>query len=122
MKRIAFTTLVLSSVLGLGTIAASAHPRLQASIPARDAKLVASPQEIRLNFSEGLVPAFSGLELKSGNKIVPTGKAALVPGDDKKMVVPVKARLVPGAYSVTWHAVSVDTHRVAGSYSFKVVK
>jgi methionine-rich copper-binding protein CopC len=29
--------------------------------------------------------------------------------------------LKPGRYRVTWHAVSVDTHRTEGKYNFLVV-
>ena len=29
-------------------------------------------------------------------------------------------QLAPGDYNVEWHAVSADTHRVTGSYSFSV--
>ncbi|MDU1671067.1 MAG: copper resistance protein CopC [Bradyrhizobium sp.] len=36
------------------------------------------------------------------------------------LVVPVKQELSPGEYKVEWHAVSDDTHRVKGSYSFSV--
>jgi copper resistance protein C len=28
--------------------------------------------------------------------------------------------LRPGRYSVTWHALSVDTHKTQGSFSFQV--
>ncbi|MGU7670331.1 copper resistance protein CopC [Escherichia coli] len=31
-----------------------------------------------------------------------------------------KQDLAPGDYKVDWHAVSDDTHRVKGSYSFSV--
>ena len=30
--------------------------------------------------------------------------------------------LRPGRYSVTWHALSVDTHKTQGSFSFQVGK
>jgi methionine-rich copper-binding protein CopC len=30
--------------------------------------------------------------------------------------------LAPGSYSVTWHALSVDTHKTQGSFSFRVGK
>ena len=109
------------TVLGAGT--ACAHPRLLESVPARDAKLSSPPKEIRMSFSEGLIANFTGLELKdSKGKTVPTGKAALASGDFKKFVVPIAARLAPGSYTVAWHAVSVDTHRVSGSYGFRVGK
>jgi methionine-rich copper-binding protein CopC len=53
---------------------------------------------------------------------IPTGTTALVAGDNRKIVVPIGTRLMPGTYNVAWHAVSVDTHRVSGSYSFKVMR
>jgi methionine-rich copper-binding protein CopC len=117
------TSLLVIAALGLNIAAAQAHPKLQASAPARDAKLSAAPKEIRLAFSEGLIASFTGLELKNGGgKVMPTGKAMLVPGDNRKLVVPITAKLAPGAYTVAWHAVSVDTHRVTGSYGFKVAR
>jgi methionine-rich copper-binding protein CopC len=51
---------------------------------------------------------------------VETGPAASDPKDRKQLIVPVKAALAPGRYTVEWHAVSEDTHRVKGSYSFEV--
>jgi methionine-rich copper-binding protein CopC len=93
------------------------------SNPAPGAKLSVSPKEIRMTFSEGLVAPFTGLELKNGNgKTIPTGKLAFLAGDTKKIAVPIGARLAAGTYTVTWHAVSVDTHRVTGTYMFKVVR
>ena|SRR5258706_13106735 len=117
------TALLLTAAVGLGlaATAASAHPRLQASNPAPGAVLKTAPKDIRLSFSEELVPAFTGLEVKmTGGKTVPTGKAAPVAGDRRKIAVPIGARLMPGTYNVAWHAVSVDTHRVAGTFSFKL--
>jgi methionine-rich copper-binding protein CopC len=99
---------------------ALAHPKLTATIPAADTQTL-SPQEIRLSFSEALVAKFSGLDLKDQDgKRVETGPAASDPKDRKQLIVPVKAVLAPGRYTVEWHAVSEDTHRVKGSYSFEV--
>ena len=36
--------------------------------------------------------------------------------------VPIAKPLSPGTYDVDWHAVSVDTHRVNGHFSFKVAQ
>ena len=75
-----------------------------------------------MNFNEGLVPRFTGLELKNASgKVIPTGKTAL-DGGNKKIVVPVQGQLAPGTYNVSWHAVSTDTHRVSGHYTFKVTR
>ncbi len=83
----------------------------------------AAPKDIRMQFSEELVPNFTGLVLKNASgKSIPTGKAVLVPGDSKQIVVPIGTRLTVGTYNVDWHAVSVDTHRVSGRFTFKVMQ
>lgn len=72
-------------------------------------------------FSEAVIAKLSGIELKDeAGKTVPTGSPQTDPQDQKQLVVPVSAPLAPGHYSVTWHAVSEDTHRVKGEYKFTV--
>ena len=123
MSRKISITLLLITTLGLGVTAADAHPRLQMSNPASGAKLGAAPKDIRMTFSQGLVAIFTGLELKDGTgKVIPTGKTMLNPQDNSKIVVPIAARLTAGTYNVAWHAVSTDTHRVSGIFTFKVVR
>jgi methionine-rich copper-binding protein CopC len=74
-------------------------------------------------FNENVLPQFSGVELQDQTgKAVATGKATTDPKNKKLLVVPVKEELAPGDYKVEWHAVSDDTHRVKGSYSFSVVR
>jgi methionine-rich copper-binding protein CopC len=99
---------------------AHAHPTLTSATPA--AGLTAnSPTEIRLTFSEGVIPRFSGVTLKDqSGKTIATGPAATDPKDKKQLIVPLKAQLSAGSYTVDWHAVSEDTHPVKGQYSFKV--
>jgi methionine-rich copper-binding protein CopC len=100
---------------------ANAHPKLTSAAPPADLSSSSSPTEIRLTFSEGVIPKFSGLELKDqGGKTIATGPAATDPKDKKQLVVPLKAPLAAGGYTVNWHVVSEDTHRVEGQYSFKV--
>lgn len=100
--------------------AALAHPRLVETAPSADTQ-AQSPREIRLTFSEALVGRFSGLGLKDQDgKQVETGPAAASPQDKKQLIVPLKSLLAPGRYTVEWHAVSEDTHRIKGSYSFEV--
>jgi copper resistance protein C len=117
-------TMIAVSVIaafGLMTAAAEAHPRLRMASPSPGATLKSAPKEIRMNFSEGLVAQFTGVDLKdSGGHRVPTGQAKLDPNDNTKLVVPIQARLTAGKYNVAWHAVSVDTHRVTGNYAFRV--
>ena len=108
-------------VLCFATSPVNAHGSLEKSAPARDAAVPGDVKEIRLDFSESVIAKLSGIELKDqGGKTITTGTAVNDPKDKKKLVVPLQAPLQAGAYTVNWHAVSDDTHRVKGSYSFKV--
>ncbi|OAF07769.1 hypothetical protein AYJ54_16840 [Bradyrhizobium centrolobii] len=113
-----FAFALVAAVL-FGSVA-YAHPQLQSAEPAADAS-TASPKQIRITFNEAVIPQFSGVELKDqAGKLIATGKAENDPANKKILVVPVKGELTPGDYNVEWHAVSADTHRVKGSYSFSV--
>lgn len=111
------------AVLALALLAtsANAHPKLKSASPAADVSSKVSPTEIRLSFSEDVIAKFSGVEIKNGDgKTIPTGVPVTDPKDQKQLVVPLSAPLMAGHYTVTWHAVSEDTHRVKGEYSFGV--
>jgi methionine-rich copper-binding protein CopC len=102
---------------------ADAHPKLKFVSPAADVSSKVAPKEIKLNFSEGVIAKFSGLELKNeAGKTITTGVPVNDRGDQKQLVVPLSAPLTAGRYKVTWHAVSQDTHRVNGEYSFEVAR
>ncbi|MGW8142632.1 copper homeostasis periplasmic binding protein CopC [Sphingomonas melonis] len=112
------------ALLGVAS-AAQAHPKLVTASPAANAT-VAKPARIELRFSEKLMPKFSGADLMmTGHggathapmKITAT---AAVAGNGSTLVLTPKAPLAPGRYTVTWHVVSSDTHRVAGNYTFAV--
>ena len=119
-KKIALALLALSAASLLGT-SANAHPTLTSSNPRANISAASSPTEIRLNFSEGGIAKFSGVELKDeSGKPITTGAATVDPKDKKQLVVPLATPLTAGRYTVYWHAVAEDTHRVTGQYSFKV--
>jgi methionine-rich copper-binding protein CopC len=119
MSKTSTIVLALTAAIFSGG-AAVAHPQLQTSEPAAGAA-TAPPKEIRITFSESVIPQFSGIEIKdkAGRKIA-TGKSTVDPADKKRLVVPVKEDMTPGDYKVEWHAVSDDTHRIKGTYSFSV--
>ena len=97
-----------------------AHPTLKSANPSTEST-VAAPTDIRLSFSEGVIPKLSSVELKdhAGAKIA-IGKLATDSKDQKQLIVPLQGPLKVGTYTVNWNIVSVDTHRVTGTYSFKV--
>ena len=96
---------------------ASAHAFLQHAEPGAGAVLKAPPKRVALVFSEKLEPIFSGVAVTdSSGRSVEAGAAAI---RGNAMVAPLRS-LAPGSYRVVWHAVSVDTHRTDGAYSFTV--
>jgi methionine-rich copper-binding protein CopC len=108
-------------VASLSGTAAFAHADLQSAEPAAGSEAATSPTEIRITFTEAVIPQFSGVELKDqAGKRVATGKAAVNPANKNVLVVPISERLPAGTYTVDWHAVSEDTHRVRGTYSFSL--
>ena len=72
----------------------------------------AAPKALRIQFDEGIVLGFSGVEVTNaaGQKQA-VGEASLDAKDSKQLIVP-KAELAPGKYTVAWHAVGDDTHKV----------
>src|SRR5262245_15726719 len=100
---------------------AYAHPTLKSASPAVDGTATAAPTEIRLTFSEAVISKFSSVELRdqSGAKVA-TGKVGTDAKDEKQLIVSLPAPLKAGTYTVKWTVVAADTHRVNGTYSFKV--
>jgi methionine-rich copper-binding protein CopC len=120
MTSMAAVTMIAVSLFGS---AAYAHPELQSAEPAAGAAMTTSPKQIRITFNENVIPKMSGVEVKDQTgKIIPTGKAATDPANKKLLIVPLTEQLPPGDYKVEWHAVSDDTHRVKGNYSFSVAR
>jgi copper resistance protein C len=93
-------------------------PELQSAEPAAGADMTTSPTQIRITFNESVIPKFSGVEPKDHTGMM----VATDPTNKKQLVVPVQEPLPPGDYKVEWHALSDDTHRVTGRYSFSVAR
>ena len=104
---------------------ALAHPKLVSSTPAANAT-VTKPTSLTLNFSEKLLPPMSGIELTmTGMPGMANHAPMKVAGfktvvANKSMVATLPRALPAGTYAVKWHAVAGDTHRIQGSYNFKV--
>jgi methionine-rich copper-binding protein CopC len=119
LKRTTAAALALL-VAGFITTSASAHPTLKSAMPPAEG-VASAPSEIRLNFSEAVIPKFSTVGLKDqAGKSIATGKVAINPNDARQLVLALEVPLQAGTYTVQWNVVSVDTHRVNGIYSFKV--
>jgi hypothetical protein len=100
--------------------AALAHAFLDHAVPAVGATVAQAPPEVTLWFTQPLEPAFSSVTVTgaSGER-VDIGEAAIDPHNPQELHVKLKP-LQPGDYKVSWHAVSVDTHRTTGDFGFTV--
>lgn len=116
--RITVAVGLLAGFLSADT--AAAHAMLKSARPGVGSTVSSPPHTIEIDFSEGVVPKFSGVALSDGaGKPIRVGKPSngSVP---ESLVVPIDGGLPPGVYTVTWHAVSVDTHRNQGSFRFTI--
>jgi len=117
-----YVWLSIAVVGAMLSVAAEAHPKLVSASPAPNAT-VGKLTQVKMRFSEKLLPAFSKADLMmaampgmAAMKV--TSTAAVING--QTLVVTSKQQLHSGRYTVAWHVVSTDTHKVAGSYAFTV--
>ncbi len=113
MRRILLTALLLTGA----SSPAGAHAMLEHASPGAGAVLRVTPKSVVLDLSEALEPAFSSVSVSDAAGRDVSAARMVVSGDTMSIAL---KPLVPGAYRVTWHAVSVDTHRTQGSYTFVV--
>ncbi|MEQ1717326.1 MAG: copper homeostasis periplasmic binding protein CopC [Hyphomicrobium sp.] len=103
------------------SLTASAHGALASSTPASGSEQASAPTALQLKFSESLELKFSGVTLTGPDKkSVATGPAALVPGSDHSLDVPITGTMPAGKYAVHWHVLSKDGHKTKGTYTFTV--
>lgn len=103
-----------------------AHPTLVSSTPAANAT-VRPIAKVQLSFSERLVARLStaqvvmtGMPGMASHAPMPIqGRVAIAP-DGKTLVVMFARPLVAGTYKVTYQIVSADTHKIEGSFEFRV--
>ena len=110
--RIAFAALVALAFAQ----PALAHAFLQHASPGAGQSL-AAPKEISLTFSEKLEPGLSGANVMDAAGHDIGGLSATVKDTAITIALP---PFKPGLYHVTWHAVSIDSHRTEGGYTFTV--
>lgn len=100
---------------------ASAHAKLESSVPAANSTVTQAPSVVTLHFAEDLNPASSDVTMYDiAGKVVSTGKAQVDTNDPKTMTVQMTGN-DSESYLVVWHNVSLDDGDPAiGSFTFNV--
>jgi copper resistance protein C len=114
----AISTLLLAAfALTFTPVVVLAHAYLLRATPSENAS-GASPAEITLQFSEPLERAFSAIVVNdAAGKQVDKRDTRLDKGLTLRVSLP---PLPPGQYRVEWRAVSTDSHKIQGAYTFRV--
>jgi copper resistance protein C len=111
---------VLTAALGLGAATGFAHSFLERAEPRAGSTVKAAPTEVRLRFTERLEAAFSTVRVTDeAGKRVDRGEAQMDAGAPRELRIPL-GPLAPGRYAVHWRVLSVDSHVVEGSFTFRV--
>jgi methionine-rich copper-binding protein CopC len=110
--------LIIALLLALfGRVAAHAHAFLDHASPLVGSTVASAPHEVSLTFTQNLEAAFSSVQVTDANGArVDQGKPQV---NGSTMRIGLKS-LSPGTYHVHWHALSVDTHKTEGSFTFHV--
>ena len=112
--RILLISLLLAA---LSNAAAHAHAFLDHASPLVGSNVASAPREVSLTFTQNLEAAFSSVQVTDANGArVDQGKAQI---SGNTMRVGLKS-LSPGTYRVRWQALSVDTHKTEGNFTFTV--
>lgn len=115
MKSVIGAVASLALLLSGATVA-FAHAELTRSVPPAGSTVTAAPSEVTVVFSEPLEVFSSVVVSDSAGKQVDKADKHI---DSTTMRVSLQP-LPPGTYTVKWRAVTVDTHRTEGTFTFTV--
>jgi methionine-rich copper-binding protein CopC len=110
-----FTPLI-AFVLGAAAQPALAHTELAESVPSDGAVLETAPEQVTLRFSEPV--RLTALSVQKDD----AGKQSLgpLPSDSADRFVVAAPALENGHYTMSWRALSADTHVMTGELRFVV--
>ncbi len=97
---------------------ASAHARLVRTVPADGAVLASPPRDVRIVFDD-TVRVSSGIRaIRNDGGSVAAGTARMTGGNT--LLIPLRAGLQDGDYTVLWRVLSDDGHTLSGVFAFGV--
>ncbi len=115
-----FFALASALLLVVGAVPAFAHAFLTHASPPVGSTVATPPVALVLSYTEDLEVPFCTVTVTNAAGLqVQTAKPLPVPGHPDEITVPLHIT-TPGKFFVTWHALSVDTHKTQGNFSFTV--
>ncbi len=97
---------------------AFAHAFLDKSEPKVGATLSSSPTEIKIWFTDDVVPDKSSIRVFNAANIQVDKKDLHPDSEDKAILTVSLPALVPGTYKVMWQALCPDSHKTEGAFEF----
>ncbi|HXB58848.1 MAG TPA: copper resistance CopC family protein [Candidatus Acidoferrales bacterium] len=97
-----------------------AHAFLDHADPKVGSTITNSPPIIKIWFTQNLEPVFASVHVLDAQGKQVDKRDSHLDSQDKTLVIVSLPKLPGGTYTVTWHVVSVDTHRTQGSFEFTI--
>ena len=112
----------LIAALGLACVldGARAHAFLDHAEPRVGAVVSVAPTQVALWFTEDIEPAFSAVKVFDAAGTQVDRADVHVDATEHSVLRVSLKKLPPGAYTVVWRVVSVDTHVTQGDFVFRV--
>src|SRR5436190_6060460 len=124
MKRLLAAALLAAAVLAAAAPTASAHATLLSSTPRAGTRPATSPGRVVLTFSEPvqILRATDVSVVDGRGRPVGAGEPRTDSRDPRRVLVPVRARLVPDSYTVRYRVISDDSHEVDDALVFSLAQ
>lgn len=120
IKRTLFVVPACAVLVLGGAGVASAHAHLVRATPAAGGTVQTAPNEVTLRFNEKLENTFSSVTVRdAAGKQIDKGDPRVDKADRAVMRISLPP-LSPGVYKVEWRALSTDTHKSNGDFTFQV--
>jgi copper resistance protein C len=118
--RMIVAAAVLVSAVTLGAATAQAHAFLDHATPAVGSTVPTAPEAVTMWFTQELEPAFTTATVTDASGATVDASPAQVDPKEPTVLRVALKKLSPGTYTVSWHALSVDTHTTTGHFTFTV--
>jgi methionine-rich copper-binding protein CopC len=112
--------LILFLIVLTGVARVEAHAFLKKAEPAVGGTVQASPNEVRIRFTENIEPAFSSIQVFDASGKEVDKRDVHLDRSDRALLYVSLPHLGAGIYKVVWRVVSVDTHVTNGNFTFRI--